>query len=263
MLNVFTDGASKGNPGRAGIGIAIFQKDELLEEHSEYIGKKTNNQAEYEAVIFALNRLISIGESKAVLFSDSEFLVKQLNGEYKVKAENIKPLYFKILSLLKKISVTFIWIQREKNSIADKLANQGVEKGNLKNNSIEEDSNSSQGLFLKEKAFFGKINCLKVQLNQNKEIYFHMGLLDKKLNQWNWEKVKMSDIELGELVNLLKKDDGKCSFYHSFGDKKTQIWCNKNESSFSIKIKDISKNLSIGEFEVLRIFLEQSIYEMI
>lgn len=260
MLNVFTDGASKGNPGRAGIGVVIYQKERILEEHSNFIGKKTNNQAEYEAVIFALNRLIELNEKKAVLFSDSEFLVKQLNGEYRVKAENIKPLYNKVLTLLEEINVTFIWIEREKNSKADELANLGVNKGNnefSKENLILDEQN----ILLKEKVFFGKINCLKIQLNQKKEVYFHMGILNKK--QWSWEKVKMSDIELGDIVNLLKKEEGKCSFFHSFADKKTQIWCNKNINSFSIKIKDVSKNLTIGEFEVLRIFLENCIYEMI
>lgn len=266
MLNVFTDGASKGNPGKSGIGIAIYEKENLIEEHSGFIGKKTNSQAEYEAVIFALKRLIELNEKKAVLFSDSEFLIKQINGLYKVKAQNIKPLYEQVLSLLKQISVTFIWIGRDKNTKADELANKGVEKED-KNISVSENisttSSYEQTLFLKEKAFFGKINCLKVQLNHQKEIYFHMGLLDKKTNQWNWEKVKMSDVELGELVHLLKKEEGKCSFYHAFGDKKTQIWCNKSPTSFSIKIKEVSKNMTIGEIEVLRIFLEQSIYEMI
>lgn len=110
-----------------------------------------------------------------------------------------------------------------------------------------------------DKAFFGKINCLKIQMNQYNDIYFHIGIINQKDKIWNWLKVKMSDIELSEIVNLLKQEEGKCSFFHSFDDKKTQIWCNKSKTSFSIKIKDISKNLTIGEFELLRILLERCV----
>ena len=110
-----------------------------------------------------------------------------------------------------------------------------------------------------DKAFFGKVNCLKIQMNNNDEVYFHMGLLNQKDSKWTWEKVKMSDAELGEIINTLKKDISKCSFYHKFNETATQIWCNKNLTSFSIKIKSVSKNLSIGEFEVLKIILEECI----
>lgn len=110
-----------------------------------------------------------------------------------------------------------------------------------------------------DKAFFGKINCLKIQMNNFNDIYFHIGLLNQKEKVWSWIKVKMSDVEIGDIVNILKQDEGKCSFFHSFDDNKTQIWCNKSKSSFSIKIKDISKNLTVGEFEVLRILLERCI----
>ena len=108
-----------------------------------------------------------------------------------------------------------------------------------------------------DKAFFGKINCLKIQMNQKDEIYFHIGI--SKDSKWNWIKVKMNDSELGEIINLLKKENGKSSFFHSFNENKTQIWCNKSNTGFSIKIKDISKNLTLGESEVLRIILEESI----
>ena len=104
-----------------------------------------------------------------------------------------------------------------------------------------------------DKSFFGKINCFKVQMNREKEVYFHIGI--KKGEAWNWIKVKMSDMEMGEIIHTISKDEGKCSFFHSFKENKTQIWCNKSSSGFSIKIKDISKNLSIGETEVLRIIL--------
>jgi len=112
--------------------------------------------------------------------------------------------------------------------------------------------------FILNRAFFGKINCLKVLMNSQKEVYFHLGLLDNN-DMWQWKKVKMSDNELGEIINVLNRTDGSCSFYHSYNDKKAQIWCKKSEKSFNIKINAVSKNLAIGEFEVLRICLEQCI----
>ncbi len=104
-----------------------------------------------------------------------------------------------------------------------------------------------------DKSFFGKINCLKVQMNRDKDIYFHMGI--EKDKKWSWIKVKMNDAEIGEILHLLEQNEGKCSFFHSFNDNKTQIWCNKSKTGFSIKIKDISKNLTIGEAHILKIIL--------
>lgn len=116
--------------------------------------------------------------------------------------------------------------------------------------------------FILNKAFFGKINCLKILMNTQNETYFHLGIVNEDKKNWDWKKVKMSDSELGEIVNLLKKTTGTCSFFHSFKDQKTQIWCNKSETSFNIKIADVSKNLSKGEYETLRIILEECIRKM-
>lgn len=113
--------------------------------------------------------------------------------------------------------------------------------------------------FIINKAFFGKTNCFKILVNAQKETYFHMGLLDEKTQKWDWKKVKISDIEIGEILHILKKEEGKCSFFHSYNDVKTQIWCNKSPKSFSIKINTVSKNLSIGEFEVLQLLLQRSV----
>lgn len=280
-INIFTDGASRGNPGKAGTGVVIYDGSTIIEQKSAFLGNKTNNEAEYMAVISALEILQKHNIKKANLFSDSQFLVKQLKQEYKVKAEKIKPLYNKVQELLKSLEITFNWVPRSENTVADSLANKGID-ANIENNtsvknvelssdrrlnssqqSISSSSNSSQSTSLHlDRAFFGQINCLKVQMNNNMEVYFHIGLLDKKSNIWNWIKVKMSDSELAEIVNLLKKENGKCSFFHSFNDSKTQIWCNKTSNSFSIKIKSISKNLGIAELEVLRIILENSIVKM-
>lgn len=127
-INIFTDGASRGNPGEAGIGVAIYDEEILIEQIYKYLGKKTNNQAEYTAVIFALQKLKDLNYSKANLFSDSEFLVKQLNGQYKVKAPNIVPLYHNVKQLLIGLDITFNWIPRNKNIMADSLANKAIDE---------------------------------------------------------------------------------------------------------------------------------------
>lgn len=273
-INIFTDGASRGNPGFAGIGVAIYSDGVLIDQISAFLGNKTNNEAEYTAVIRAFERLKDLKKSlnpeKVNLFSDSQFLVKQLKGEYKVKAEKIIPLFKKVQEEIKKLdlNITFNWIRREDNKLADSLANKGIDEKNKKksldlnlnsNSNKNLVKNSSENVLKLDRAFFGKINCLKIQMNLQNEIYFHIGLVNSKTKVWRWIKVKMNDSELGEIVNLLKKDIGKCSFFHSFGNLKTQIWCNKSNDSFSIKIKDISKNLSVGELEVLRIILEKAI----
>lgn len=251
-VNVFTDGASRGNPGHAGAGFVIYEDGNLKEEYFEYLGKKTNNEAEYLAVLRALSRLEDIGIGEVNFFCDSEFLVKQLSGKYKVKSEKIIPLYEMAINSIEKFDkVNFNWIPRKDNTLADSLANKGIDEG--KQNGV-----LSENLIL-DKSFFGKINCLKIQMSKTKDVYFHMGLLDNKVNSWNWEKVKMNEIEIGELINLLRKDTGSCSFFHVFGEKKTQIWCNKSEKSLSVRIDKVSKNMSIGESEVMRVILEECV----
>ncbi len=284
-FNIFTDGASRGNPGKAGIGIIIYQNNEILEKISGYIGKKTNNEAEYSAVIIALEKIKYLRDkyNKSFknntiinIFSDSQLLVKQLKGEYKIKSKNIIPLINKIKSISKELEnliIKYTWIPRSENSIADSLANKGIDEMNKidikinKNENKDKDKNllniisnnkSTKNIIL-EKLFFGKINCFKLQLNSSFEIYFHIGLVNSKTNSWDWIKVKMNDIELGEILNLLNKPEGKISFFHSYDGKKTQIWCNKNPNQFSIKINNISKNFNIGEFEVLKILISESI----
>jgi ribonuclease HI len=260
---IFTDGASRGNPGEAGGGFVIYKDKKELVAKSLYYGKKTNNQAEYLAVINALEYIYehNLTTEKLLFFADSQFLVKQIQKEYKVKAKNIIPLYHKVETLLKNLNYTFQWIPRDDNKRADELANIGIEKkGSVENYEFVEENNSSslsQKLYI-DKAFFGKINCFKLQVNSEKEVYFHMGLINKQ-KQWEWNKVKMSSIELGEIIHVLSQQEGKCSFFHSFEHSKMQIWCNKSKDSFSIKIGSISKNFSIGEFEVLKILLIEAI----
>ena len=244
MINIFTDGASRGNPGEAGIGVVIFENKEIKEEIKEYLGKKTNNEAEYLAVIKGLEYLEENNINQANFYLDSEFVSKQLKGEYKVKSEKMLTLYEKAISLSKNKKINFIWIPRSENKRADELANQSIDES-------KEDINLRLN-----KAFFGKINCFKVQISSDNQIYFHLGL---KKGDWMWKKVKMSDIEIGEIITILNKEDAKCSFFHKFQDSNTQIWCNKDSKGFNIKVDNISKNLSIGELEVLKIILIESI----
>ncbi len=120
MIIVYTDGASSGNPGNAGIGVVVCNGTKLIAQFGRYIGKTTNNIAEYTAVLNAVEYLKQIGETEAEIRSDSELLVKQFKGEYKVKNKSIKQIYDKILSY--GIKLKFKHIPREKNKIADNIA---------------------------------------------------------------------------------------------------------------------------------------------
>jgi len=125
------DGASRGNPGNAAIGIYIRGEDKktVLKKYGEFIGQTTNNRAEYRAVIKALDLASEFTNKCAFIFSDSELLVKQLNREYRVKNQNLKELFLEVRrleGLYKK--VTYIHIKREDNRIADKLANDALDE---------------------------------------------------------------------------------------------------------------------------------------
>jgi ribonuclease HI len=124
-LTIFTDGGSRGNPGPAAIGAVIFDEEKkVIAEVSECIGVTTNNQAEYRAVIAALEKAIQFKASELVFYLDSELVVKQLRREYKLKNPDFAPLFLKIHNLTvgyKK--VTYYHIPREKNKHADKLVN--------------------------------------------------------------------------------------------------------------------------------------------
>lgn len=129
-LLIMTDGASRGNPGDAGVGVII--KDAggcIIKRIGKFIGIATNNAAEYEALILAIESARELGAEKITLYSDSELLVKQIKGEYKVKNEGLKPLYNKAVNILKYFkSYSIMHINREYNKEADKLANQAIDK---------------------------------------------------------------------------------------------------------------------------------------
>lgn len=147
-----TDGGARGNPGPAGIGIVIKYEEkrspdldssakpqndsgEVIKEISEYIGETTNNQAEYKALIAGLEWILKVeneeleGIEEIECRLDSELVVKQLNKEYKMKNEGLKPLFDKVNSLVAdlNIPVKFFHVYRSANSAADKLVNKAID----------------------------------------------------------------------------------------------------------------------------------------
>lgn len=127
---VYTDGASRGNPGPASYGVWICKEDKPFQELKGYLGIQTNNFAEYTAVIQALTWAKEKGIPKVVVRSDSELLVKQLSGIYKVKSDAIKPLYQQIKGLIQGHfeKVDFQHVRREFNKEADRLANEALDE---------------------------------------------------------------------------------------------------------------------------------------
>ena len=133
---ILTDGGSRGNPGPAAVG-AVFlnEKGQIFKKYGEYLGDNlTNNEAEYEAVIFALEKFKALFGKKLArsteveLKADSELLVKQLNGEYKVSEPRIQSLFMKIWNLkIDYKSIRFKQVPREKNHLADQLVNEALD----------------------------------------------------------------------------------------------------------------------------------------
>jgi ribonuclease HI len=129
-LTIYTDGGARGNPGPAGIGAVLKNEaGELVGEVSEYIGETTNNQAEYKAVIAALDKAKQLGAQELDFFLDSELVVKQLKREYKVRDKDLAGLFMKIYNALMGFKkVTFKHVRREFNAEADKLVNIALDK---------------------------------------------------------------------------------------------------------------------------------------
>lgn len=126
--HVNTDGGSRGNPGPAAIGAVIQHDGQIVHTISTPIGVTTNNQAEYQAVHAALSWCLEHGATTVHLQADSELVVKQLRGEYKVKNKELGPWFIKIQSLMNQIGrVTLMAIPREKNGAADALVNRALD----------------------------------------------------------------------------------------------------------------------------------------
>jgi len=127
-LVIYTDGASQGNPGQSSIGVVIQDgRGGVISRISRRIGHATNNQAEYRAIIVALEEAISLGAEEVEVRADSELVVKQLNGRYKVKKATLRPLYQKVVRLIGSLGAfTITHIPRTQNREADKLANKAL-----------------------------------------------------------------------------------------------------------------------------------------
>lgn len=128
-LTLRTDGASRGNPGPAGIGVVI-ETDGVADrlEFCEYIGETTNNVAEYRALLLALDEAEKLSPSSVTVRSDSELLVRQLNGIYKVKSKHLKPLVIEAARRLRRFpAARILHVGREENGMADLLANRAID----------------------------------------------------------------------------------------------------------------------------------------
>lgn len=135
-ITIFTDGGSRGNPGPSAIGVVFCnEKGQSFKEYSEYLGEGiTNNEAEYRAVIFGLQKFKALfgkkiaTNSEIEIKSDSELLIKQLNGKYKVLDKKIQGFFLEVWNLkLDFKRVKFSLISRERNKEADRLANEALD----------------------------------------------------------------------------------------------------------------------------------------
>ena len=126
-VTLYVDGAAKGNPGPAGIGVRVELKGVVLSEHSEFIGEATNNVAEYKALIYGLEIVRRLRVTRVNVLSDSELMVRQLNGKYKVKNSKLLPLYDFVVDIVRSMDgFTIRHVSRSENRHADRLANKGI-----------------------------------------------------------------------------------------------------------------------------------------
>lgn len=128
-ITLRTDGASRGNPGPAGVGAVIEADDSSGRiELSEYIGRATNNVAEYRALILALEEAEKLAPAAVTVLSDSELLVRQLNGEYRVRSAQLLPLYVDVRRRLRRFpAARILHVGRGENGDADRLANRAID----------------------------------------------------------------------------------------------------------------------------------------
>ena len=135
ILSIYTDGGSRGNPGPSGFGVAVYDdKKNVVAQISKFVGIKTNNEAEYlalnEAISWVKDNLDRLVIDSVDFYSDSQLLVRQMQGKYKVKAPTITPLYRFATSLLSTMNLSYKFheIPRELNSLADSLANRAMDQ---------------------------------------------------------------------------------------------------------------------------------------
>lgn len=134
-IDIFTDGGARGNPGPAATGVVMYRNNQKIKEVGTYIGQTTNNVAEYRAIIQALQMLVAIikeegSEVDINCFLDSNLVVSQINGVFKIKDANLRMLYMEVMAELSQIHlpVNFFHIPREKNSAADAMVNKALDE---------------------------------------------------------------------------------------------------------------------------------------
>lgn len=129
-LTLHADGGSRGNPGPAGAGAVLYDaKGQEVAALSRYLGHATNNEAEYQALLMGLAQAQALGAAELTVKMDSELVVRQLGGQYRVKAPGLKPLYAEAKRLLQGFaSVTIQHVRRDFNKRADELANQAMDQ---------------------------------------------------------------------------------------------------------------------------------------
>lgn len=133
-ITIYCDGGARGNPGPAGIGFIAFVGTKEIKRFEKFIGRSTNNNAEYQAVLAALNWVMeyvsgdSVKDVNVNFYLDSELVVRQLTGVYKIKQDNLIHLAGQVKSLERKMGeVVYIHVPREKNKIADSLVNKAID----------------------------------------------------------------------------------------------------------------------------------------
>ena len=128
-LRTFTDGGARGNPGPAACGVVVKGEERVLVAFGEYLGKTTNNIAEYTAVLRALETARDLGAREVDCYLDAELVVKQMRGEYRVKNPGLAPLYLQIWTLVHGFQrVSFHHIPRERNTEADRQVNLAIDR---------------------------------------------------------------------------------------------------------------------------------------
>jgi ribonuclease HI len=127
---LWTDGAARGNPGPAGVGVMLKGANgEVIVAEGQFVGHTTNNVAEYKALLLGLERALERGVSRLEVRADSELLIKQLKGEYRVRNQGLLPLYEAAKTLIGRfVDVRLKHVRRELNAEADRLANEGIDK---------------------------------------------------------------------------------------------------------------------------------------
>ncbi|HET7127754.1 MAG TPA: reverse transcriptase-like protein [Gaiellaceae bacterium] len=130
-VKLSTDGGARGNPGPAAYGYVLEAEDgTVLAAHGETIGIATNNVAEYSALVAGLERALDLGASAVEVISDSELMVKQMRGEYRVKNEALRELFLDASRLARRIgTVSYTAVRREHNELADRLVNEALDAG--------------------------------------------------------------------------------------------------------------------------------------